>query len=154
MTSGDAVIRFMTPNDVAVVAAIEKSATPFPWTESIFRGCLKVGFVCRVMEMHKAVIGFAILSHGAGEGHVLNLGLKPEYQRRGFGRRLLRALIDDARRLGLSTVFLEVRASNARAIALYNDEGFNEIGVRQGYYPAQTGREDALVFARELVPQE
>lgn len=143
-------IRFMTPDDVDVVAAIEKSANAFPWTESIFRGCLKVGFVCRVMERGGEVVGFGILSHGAGEGHILNLGVTPAFQRRGFGRQLLRRLIEDARQLDLSTLFLEARASNVGAIALYDHEGFNEISVRRGYYPAKGGREDAVVFALEL----
>ena len=59
-----------------------------------------------------------------------------------------------ARGRQVSRVFLEVRPSNANAIALYFDEGFNEIGRRPRYYPAKDGREDALVMAMELLPEE
>lgn len=139
--------RFLEAEDVPAILAIERAGTPFPWSEGIFRDCLRVGFVCRVMVHENEVIAFGILSHGAGEGHVLNLGVKPSFQRRGIGRTLLRLLIDDARQLSLSTVYLEVRSSNVKATALYESEGFNEIGVRRDYYPVVNGREDALIFA-------
>ncbi len=63
---------------------------------------------------------------------------------------LLRALVRLALERGARRVFLEVRPSNAAAVALYHSEGFNEIGRRPRYYPAQNGREDALVMAMEL----
>ena len=69
-------------------------------------------------------------------------------------RRLLRALIQLARTRGAQRIFLEVRPSNRRAIALYDMEGFNEIGRRPRYYPARDGREDAIVMAMELLPAE
>jgi ribosomal-protein-alanine N-acetyltransferase len=67
---------------------------------------------------------------------------------------LLRALLQLARGRGAQRMFLEVRPSNGPAIALYHDEGFNEIGRRPRYYPARDGREDALVMALELLPAE
>ena len=75
-------------------------------------------------------------------------------QGRGHGRRLLRAILQLARGRGAQRVFLEVRPSNTPAIALYHDEGFNEIGRRPRYYPAKDGREDALVMALELLADE
>jgi ribosomal-protein-alanine N-acetyltransferase len=90
----------------------------------------------------------------AGECHVLNLCLHPVHQGRGIGRRLLRRLLALARRREADTAFLEVRASNCGAIALYHSEGFDEIGRRRGYYPASRHnahrREDAVVMARAL----
>ena len=90
------------------------------------------------------------LSIAAGEAHVLNVCVDPDLQGHGHGRRLFRALIDIGRKLGAQRVFLEVRPSNPAAVALYHDEGFNEIGRRPRYYPAHNGREDAIVMAREL----
>ncbi len=72
----------------------------------------------------------------------------------GYGRQLLRALLQLARGRGVQRVFLEVRPSNRGAIALYHNEGFNEIGRRPRYYPARDGREDAIVMAIELLAQE
>ena len=76
----------------------------------------------------------------------------PEMQGQGHGRRLLHALLKVARAHGVARVFLEVRPTNVHAIALYHDEGFNEIGRRPRYYPAKDGREDALALAMELLP--
>ena len=97
---------------------------------------------------------YAIMSIAAGEAHVLNLCTAPERQSRGLGRHLLRALLKMARDHGVQRVFLQVRPSNPQAIALYHDEGFNEIGRRPRYYPARDGREDALVMAIELVADD
>ncbi|RMD78948.1 MAG: GNAT family N-acetyltransferase, partial [Gammaproteobacteria bacterium] len=74
----------------------------------------------------------------------------PERRRRGHGGYLLRRLIQIAGRLGARTLFLEVRPSNAAALALYRRLGFEEVGRRRGYYPAMEGREDALVLALAL----
>jgi ribosomal-protein-alanine N-acetyltransferase len=82
---------------------------------------------------------------------VLNLCIEPREQGRGVGRRLLRALLRLAAGHGARRVFLEVRPSNPHAIALYDKEGFNEIGRRPRYYPAHVGREDAIVMAKELL---
>ena len=91
------------------------------------------------------------MSFGAGEAHILNLCVSPVDQHKGLGRRLLRHLLEVAGERRTETVFLEVRASNKFANSLYQSEGFNEIGRRNGYYPAENRREDALVFAKSLL---
>ncbi len=144
-------VRPMTEADLVTVMAIERAAYEFPWTEGIFRDCLRVGYCCWVLEEAGAVRGYGIMSVGAGEAHLLNLCIAPEVQRRGLGRRLLRHLLALARYHGASTVLLEVRKSNRRALRLYRGMGFREIGLRRDYYPAAQGREDALVLARRLV---
>jgi ribosomal-protein-alanine N-acetyltransferase len=90
------------------------------------------------------------MSCAAGEGHLLNLCVAPEHQGHGQGRRLLRQVFEVARWQRLQRLFLEVRPSNPQAIALYESEGFNEIGKRPNYYPAAKGREDGIVMAIEL----
>ncbi len=142
--------RPMRVEDVDAVMAIERRAYPFPWTAGIFEDCLRSGYPAWILHEVRGIVGYGVLSIAAGEAHVLNVCIAPEAQGCGHGRRLFRALIDAARGHGAQRVFLEVRPSNPHAIALYHDEGFNEIGRRPRYYPAHNGREDAIVMAREL----
>ena len=144
----------MRPDDIETVSAIENRAYVFPWTPGIFRDCLRAGHHCWVLEAGSTLLGYGVLSAAAGEAHILNICIAPEYQGRGHGRRLLRRLVDLARWHQANQVFLEVRPSNPRAIQLYRDEGFNEIGQRPNYYPAEKGREDAIVMAMELLPPD
>ena len=148
------ILRPMREADLPAVMAIEQRAYAFPWTQGVFRDCLLANHPAWVLVEDGHVIGYAVLSVAADEAHVLNLCTAPEVQGRGHGRRLLRALLQLARGRGAQRMFLEVRPSNGPAIALYHNEGFNEIGRRPRYYPARDGREDALVMALELLPAE
>jgi len=143
-------VRAMHPDDLDAVVAIETEAYEFPWTFGIFRDCLRAGYECWVLAQANAVIGYGILSVAAGEAHLLNLCIGTAHQHGGHGTRLVRRMIDLARWHRAERMFLEVRPSNGRAIALYDHIGFNEIGRRPNYYPAQRGREDAIVMAIEL----
>jgi ribosomal-protein-alanine N-acetyltransferase len=136
----------MTPSDIAGVAAVEKASYPFPWSEGIFRDCLRVGYLCRIAECEGAVVAYGIVAMGAGEAHVLNLCVGEPMRGRGIGRQMLMLLIERASQAGMQDVFLEVRPSNMHAIALYQSVGFIEVGRRRGYYQAVEGREDALVL--------
>ncbi|KQY49793.1 ribosomal protein S18-alanine N-acetyltransferase [Lysobacter sp. Root494] len=147
-------LRPMREDDLAAVQMIESRAYEFPWTVGIFRDCLRADYPAWVLHDGDRIAGYFLMSIAAGEAHVLNICVAPEMQGQGHGRRLLHALLHMARGRYVSRVFLEVRPSNANAIALYFDEGFNEIGRRPRYYPAKDGREDALVMAMELLPEE
>ena len=147
-------LRAMQTHDLERVFEIEIRAYEFPWTMGIFHDCLRAGYGCWVLVEGERVIGYGILSAAAGEAHILNVCVAPEAQGRGHGRRLMQRLIDLSRWHRVDRVFLEVRPSNPNAIALYHDLGFNEIGRRPKYYPAKSGREDALVMAYELLPPE
>lgn len=149
-TPPEVAIRAMSAADVPVVSEVERASYPFPWSEGIFRDCLRVGYHCRVVELAGLVIGHGILSMGAGEAHVLNVCVRPEFRCRGVGRRLLESLLDTARAAGMSDAFLEVRPTNLSAIRLYLSMGFRQVGVRRGYYQAVNGREDAAVLRLEL----
>ena len=146
-----AALRPMREDDLDAVMAIEVRAYPFPWTVGIFRDCLRAGYPSWILQAGAHIIGYGVLSVAVGEAHLLNVCIEPEVQGRGHGRRLLRGLERVARGQGAQRVFLEVRPSNPAAIALYHDEGFNEIGRRPRYYPAHQGREDAIVMAKELM---
>lgn len=143
-------LRPMTLEDVDVVIDIENRIYEFPWTEGIFRDCLHVGYCCWIIEVDGQTAGYAIISVAAGEAHLLTLVVAIEFQGQGFGRLLLKQMLSIAHRHGAETIFLEVRPSNTVAIGLYNDTGFNEIGIRPNYYPAKDGREDALIMAMTL----
>jgi [ribosomal protein S18]-alanine N-acetyltransferase len=142
--------RAMTPFDVANVGAVERASYQFPWSEGIFRDCLRVGYLCRVAECEGQVVAYGIVAMGAGEAHILNLCVGESMRGRGVGRQMLMLLIERARDAGMQDVFLEVRPSNLHAIALYQSVGFIEVGRRRGYYQAVDGREDALVLKLAL----
>jgi ribosomal-protein-alanine N-acetyltransferase len=145
-------IRPMRDTDVAAVAELERSSYLFPWTEGIFRDCVRVGYECRVLDAGGQIVGYGVLSVGAGEAHILNLCIAGEYRCRGLGRHMLTHLIGRARECGVREAFLEVRPSNTNAIRLYQSLGFEQIGIRRGYYQASVGREDAVVLKLDLAP--
>jgi ribosomal-protein-alanine N-acetyltransferase len=146
--------RKMVPADLLHIAAIEQTSYAFPWSDGIFRDCLKAGYFCNVAEVRRDIAGYAIMSSGAGEAHVLNVCVRIDYRDHGLGRYLMNMLFDEARRIHCSDIFLEVRPSNPSAIHLYESLGFQKIGVRKGYYQASwtngSGREDAWVYKLTL----
>ena len=144
-------LREMTAEDAAAVHAIEVQVSIEPWSERLFHDCVQVGYSCWVFEGHRSIIGFGLLSCAAGEAHVLNLGISPQHQGKGLGKRMMRHLIRKAKILGGDVLYLEVRDSNKVAKALYQKLSFIEVGVRQAYYPTKDGREDAIVLALSLV---
>ena len=147
-----AVMRGMREADIADVVRIEESAYDYPWNAAIFRDCLRMAYYCQVHLADDQVVGYVIMSFGAGEAHILNLCVDPDTHRAGFGRRLLRRALRRAERLGAASMFLEVRPTNLPALALYRSEGFQPVGRRRDYYPADHGREDALILRRDLMP--
>ena len=142
--------RRMAEHDLPAVIELECAAYMFPWSVGIFRDCLRVGYSCRVLENHAGLIGYGIMSMGAGEAHVLNLCVRADLRGQGTGRRLLVWMLDAARAAAHGWAFLEVRPSNRPAILLYESLGFASVGLRGGYYQAVGGREDALVYRLDL----
>ena len=142
----------MSEIDIPTIFAIEERAYVHGWTKGILKGCLRTNYRCWIVRRDDQIIGYGIISIAVGESHLLNLTIAPEFQHRGFGRRVLHFIIDEAQHEDAETMFLEVRDSNKSAIALYMDEGFNQIGVRNNYYPTDNGHEDAIIMARTLFP--
>lgn len=143
-------VRPLVPADLDEVIAIEQRGYEFPWTRTIFEDCLRVGYCCWLLEWDRIAAGHAVMSVGAGEAHMLNLCIDPSLHRRGLGRRLLEHMLELAVEHRARVMFLEVRPSNQAALALYQDAGFNEVGIRRNYYPARVAREDAIIMARQL----
>ncbi len=146
--------RTMLPADVPGVLALEQASYPFPWSEPIFRDCLRVGYRCLVLETATGIEGYAVMSQGAGEAHILNVCIAHGLRGQGLARRLLMQLLLEARVGGMQEAFLEVRRSNQAAAALYQAMGFEQVGLRRDYYQAADGREDALVFRLSLAALE
>ena len=137
--------------DLKDVIKNERRAYSHPWTEGIFRDCLASGNECWLLKLKDRIVGHAILSMGAGESHLLNICVNPEFQCQGLGEQLLVHIIERAAINHCSCIFLEVRVSNLTAYRLYERQGFAEIGLRKGYYPSQMGAEDARVLVKDLI---
>lgn len=139
--------RAMTLDDVPAVAQIERTVQFHPWNSRQFVESLESGQRCTVWVEAGQVVGFCILQPVLDEANLLLMGIAPQMQGRGLGFALLDQSIE---RLGdgCVMVFLEVRTSNAAALALYEKSGFHRMGVRKNYYPAaQGGKEDAVLMA-------
>jgi ribosomal-protein-alanine N-acetyltransferase len=140
----------MDESDLEPVLGIEGSLYAFPWTRGNFRDSLRAGYSCWVAHADGELIGYAVMMLAAGEAHLLNLSVAAHRQRRGRGRSLLAHLVAVAREQGARVLFLEVRPSNEAGKRLYSGCGFEQVGARRGYYPAEDGREDALVYSLNL----
>ena len=144
--------RPMREADVLVVAALERDSHVAPWTAGNFSDALAAGYGMVVGEFFGSIVAYGVLLLAPGEAQLLNLTVAPRARRQGIGRALLRRFLADAHERGAQQCFLEVRESNAPAIALYAAEGFVPVARRVAYYPpGVTGqREDALVMRRAL----
>ncbi|MCY4264753.1 MAG: ribosomal protein S18-alanine N-acetyltransferase [Gammaproteobacteria bacterium] len=151
--------RTMRNSDVDLVVQNEMAAFEHPWTKRIFIDCLQAGYQCWVLANRQKIVSHGVMSVAIGECHLLTLCVHPDHQRQGYGRRLFMLLLAQAFQQNAKECFLEVRASNSVAIALYNSLGFSQIGLRKNYYPSNrdkgnaggsSGREDALIMSRSL----
>ena len=136
--------------DIPVIGAIERAGYQFPWSEGIFRDCLRVGYVCRVVEVGGDMAGYGIMSVGAGEAHILNVCIREEYRCRGLPARCCCTSWIGPGTAGMYEAFLEVRPSNIAAARLYHSLGFEQSACASGYYQAAVGREDAQVLKLDL----
>jgi len=142
-------LRPMRPSDLEAVVAIEGEIYSHPWTLGNFRDSLHAGYSCWVLQGGSGLIGYCVMMVGVGEAHLLNLSIASAWQRRGLGRHMVEHLLELARTWDVKEMLLEVRPSNTAARALYANMGFRELARRRDYYPAERGREDAIVMARE-----
>ncbi|MDR0576439.1 MAG: ribosomal protein S18-alanine N-acetyltransferase [Candidatus Accumulibacter sp.] len=140
----------MTARDIDDILRIECRVYSHPWSRANFVDSIGGGHSCWICRAGGEIAGYFVLMLAVDEAHLLNIGVAERRQGAGLGARLLRHAMDAARHGGAATLLLEVRPSNARALALYRHFGFRQIGLRRGYYPAAGGREDALVLARGL----
>ncbi len=140
-------VRQMQEADVSDVIVIECGSYSFPWTEGIFKDCLRVGYRCLVLELNGVLAGYAILAIAAQECHILNFCIAREHRGCGMGRAFMEYLLEEIMSANVKVAHLEVRPSNIIANNLYISLGFEQIGIRKSYYPTVDGREDALILA-------
>ncbi|HUW00458.1 MAG TPA: ribosomal protein S18-alanine N-acetyltransferase [Gallionella sp.] len=143
-------MRDMVPADIDAVFAIEQAVQAYPWTRGNFADVLQNGCFCRVDEAGGAIRGYAVLMPVMDEAELLNIGVAADQQRKGVGRAMLLEMLDMACGKNMIRVYLEVRASNTAALALYRSAGFVGIGLRKGYYRNAGGGDDAITMACRL----
>lgn len=142
--------RAMSYDDLIAICRIEPTIYSHPWTYGNFKDSLDSGYSAWVMEMSGEIIGYALVMMVLDEAHLLNVSVSQGYQGQGLGRALLGHIIEVSRRRLATNMFLEVRASNTKAIGLYETMGFCEMGIRRHYYPSHQGREDAVLMGLAL----
>jgi ribosomal-protein-alanine N-acetyltransferase len=140
----------MTESRLDEVVAIERRAYAHPWTHGNFSDSLRSGYQALLLCVGDTVIGYFVAMQGVDEVHLLNITVDPDYQGQGWGRVLLDALAFWARGQRAQWVWLEVRTSNRRAQDVYQRYGYRRVGDRKNYYPADHGREDAIVMSYKL----
>lgn len=140
----------MNEGDLDAVAALESSVQAFPWSRGNFADSMASGYSLWVCRVGGDLVGFSVVMTVVDEAHLLNIAVCSRYQGQGYGAHLLQNAMHLAKLTGATKLFLEVRVSNQQAVALYQHFGFRQIAMRKGYYPAVIGREDALIFEREL----
>ncbi|MGV6851709.1 MAG: ribosomal protein S18-alanine N-acetyltransferase [bacterium] len=144
----------MCQTDLQCVYDIDQRSYPFAWSMDIFSNCLaQKHYRCKVIEQQQQVFGYFVLQVILDEAHLLNICVDPDLQKQGYGQVLLLDCIQTALNESCNQLFLEVRPSNLSAISIYQKHGFSEIAHRPGYYPADNGREDAIVMAKQLFPE-
>jgi ribosomal-protein-alanine N-acetyltransferase len=136
--------------DIDEILAIENQVFPFPWTRGHFVDSIASGYSLWGCRVAGELVGYFVLMMAVDEAHLLNISVAEKRQGMGLGARLLGQAMAAARQAGASSLLLEVRPSNSKALALYRRFGFQRIGVRRGYYPAEHGVEDALVMRQVL----
>ena len=131
--------------DKESMAALEASATAYPWTAPQYGESI-VHHHCWVLEEDGRLVGLLVYARVLDEVELLNIAVHRSRHGRGYGKQLLELLF--ARNRGSTArIFLEVRETNVAAIGLYRGAGFTLKGTRKGYYPAAAGRENALVMS-------
>lgn len=143
-------ISTLSTTDLPRAWQIEQRAHAFPWSEKTLASNQGERYLNLKLKVDDDIAAFAITQVVLDEATLFNIAVDPAYQRRGLGRALLEHVIDEVEKRGVATLWLEVRASNAGAIALYEGLGFNEATIRRNYYPTTDGHEDAIVMALPL----
>ncbi len=140
-------IREMQIDDLEEAVSIEEELFSQPWTaEGFFSFWLWADALFFVAEEAGEVVGYCGVLMVLDQGDVINVGVRKKWQRRGIGKSLMEVLIRETADKGVTTLYLEVRASNQAAIGLYKELGFGEMGIRKGYY--QDPMEDAVTMCR------
>lgn len=162
----------MDESTVPLVAGVEKTAYAHPWGERHFLDSIASGYWAQMLVTApepgdppgwdhaprlpdgRLLLGYLVAMRGVDEVHLLNITTVPLHQRQGCARLLMGALLAWSRLQGADWLWLEVRAGNQAARSLYEGMGFQQVGLRRGYYPDRGAlREDAVVMSKSLAPE-
>jgi ribosomal-protein-alanine acetyltransferase len=143
------VLRNYDEADLGGILALEKRANPYPWSERNFRDSTANNHICVGVQQNGMWIGQAVFSIASGDAELLIISVDPVWQGKGVAGKLIELMVEILEDFA-AELFLEVRASNIRAISMYDKCGFNCLGVRPGYYPSENGREDAHIYGKSL----
>lgn len=144
----------MRSQDITALVAMESRSNAHPWPESALQHSHDAGHRCIVCQtsLRPEPVAYAVSSRVLDECSLLNICVCLDYQGQGIGRAMMTEFIRSERQLGTGKIFLEVRESNNRAIALYESLGFICEHIRKEYYPGKHQRENAWVYSLELTP--
>lgn len=143
------IIRLMKPEDVPQIAYLETICFSDPWSEKSIASELDNPLSCwLVAEEQGRVAGYVGSQSVLDAADMMNIAVAPDFRRQGVGQQLIDALVEHLRRKNVIALLLEVRVSNAAAIALYEKLGFEQVGRRPRYY--HNPKEDALILRKEL----
>jgi len=142
----------MQVGDLPDVLTIENDVYPHPWTRGNFLDSLYSGYEAWTLrEPAGPLAGYFLVMLAVDEAHLLNISVRRDLHGKGAGRMQLDKVVEIAKEKGMTSILLEVRPSNDRALAVYKQYGFEQIGTRKGYYPAANNtREDAIVMRFHL----
>ena len=150
----------MAVRDLDQVVEIENKSHLAPWTLGKFTDSLDAGYWAYSLtqlgidDAPDTLIAYCILMPGVDDLSLLNITVDPQYRRQSWARKIMAVMEDQAIQKNFQKIFLEVRAGNAPAIALYERMGYQRVGIRKAYYPIHEGqREDALVMMKELMKE-
>ena len=138
----------ITENDIHMLMPIETACHSHPWTEKTFNSCIGGRYFGSFIKNNTDTLGFYIGEHVIGEVTLMDICVSPNNQGKGFGKVLMNHFIAEAKSIGASKIWLEVRAKNIGAQMMYINSGFVETNRRTGYYPSAKGfgYEDAIVM--------
>ena len=136
----------LTPEHLPLIQSIETASHAFPWSDKILASNFGARYFNFLLIKDEQILGYYFANQVAGEASLLNIAVAPEHQGKGYGKQLINHLIQECQQQELFQLWLEVRESNKSAYQLYLNAGFNEVDRRINYYPAATGREDAIMM--------
>ena len=142
------IITEMNASHVSQIAALEEICFADPWSEQSIASELKSAWsYWLVAQEADRVVGYVGSQSAIDEADIMNVAVHPDYRRQGIAEKLINSLVEELKNRGIHALLLEVRASNAPAIALYEKLGFQQVGLRKNYY--RNPKEDARILRKE-----
>jgi len=141
----------LTLHNLEAVLGVEQQTYAHPWSRGNFVDTLNSGYEAQLLLAGDTLLGYFVAMKGVDEVHLLNITVATDYQRQGWARVMLDALMIWAKGQRADWLWLEVRVGNLRAVQVYESHGYRRVGLRKNYYPAIQGqREDAVVMSLPL----